>query len=230
MEEGISAEISEAVETIKTAGKLYLANWYPFLIIGLGFGILNELTNTIMGVFKTNSVGIASVINIFLSSFLTMAALNLSLQIVRQEKVHLGRAFKDIRGKYFLYITVSLLSAVAAITGFLLLILPGIYFVTVFYFADLYVMMGKHTTMDALKSSMHFVKGVFRPVFLCLVLIVCLILIPMAISQNIQPQHYLASKMLILIVSIFLVPFTSLSKVVLHERVKKIKDKLMIEE
>ena len=152
MEEGISAEISEAVETIKTAGKLYLANWYPFLIIGLGFGILNELTNVIMSVFKTDSLGIALVVNIFVSSFLTMAALNVSLQIVRQEKVNLGRAFSDIRGKYLLYISVSLLSAFAIVTGFFLLILPGIYFVTVFYFADLYVMMGKNTTMDAFKS------------------------------------------------------------------------------
>lgn len=230
MEKGISAEISEAVETIKTAGKLYLANWYPFLIIGSGFGILHELTNAIMSVFKTNSFGIASVINIFLSSFLTMAALNISLQIVRQEKTNLGRAFADIRGKYLLYVTVSVLSAAVCATGFLLLILPGIYFVTVFYFADLYVMMGKHTTMDALKSSMHFVKGVFRPVFLCLVLIVCLILIPMAISQNIQSQHYLVSRIVILIISVFLVSFASLGKVVLHERVKNIKNKLMIEE
>ncbi len=230
MEEGISAEISEAVETIKTAGKLYLANWYPFLIIGLGFGILNEFTNTMMGLFKTNSVGIALIINIFVSSFLTMAAFNLSLQIVRQEKTNLGRAFKDIRGKYLLYISVSLLSAAAIVTGLFLLILPGIYFLTIFYFADLYVMMGKHTTIDALKSSMHFVKGVFRPVFLCLVLIVCLILIPMAICQNIQSKHLILSKILILILSIFAAPFASLGKVVLHERVKNIKNKLMIEE
>ena len=230
MEEGISAEISEAVETIKTAGKLYLANWYPFLIIGLGFGILNELTNAMMSIFNTGSFGIALVVNIFVSSFLTMAALNVSLQIVRQEKVNLGRAFSDIRGKYLLYISVSLLSAFAIVTGFFLLILPGIYFVTVFYFADLYVMMGKNTTMDAFKSSIHFVKGVFRQVFLCLLLIVCLILIPMAICQNIQSQHLLLSKILMLILSIFAAPFASLGKVVLHERVKKIKNKLMIKE
>lgn len=229
MEEGISAEISEAVETVKAAGKLYLSNWYPFLVIGCGFGILNELTDAIISVFKIGSRAIALVINIFLSSFLTMTALNISLQITGREKVNLSRAFRDIRGKYLLYISVSLLSAAAVMTGFLLLILPGIYFVTIFYFADLYVMMGKNVTRDAFKSSMYFVKGVFRRVFFCLLLILCLILIPMIISQSIQSQHSMVSRILVLIISIFVVPFASLGKVVLHERVKKIKNELMIE-
>ncbi len=230
MEEGLSAEISEAVETIKAAGKLYGANWYAFLAIGLCFGFLNVISNAILNKIQNDSMGIVLVINLFVSGLLTMIVLNLSLQIIGKEKVSLNRAINDIRGKYFLYIAVTLLTVFIIVTGLFFLLLPGLYLGVVFYFADLYVMMGKKDVPQVFKSSFYFVKGVFRRVSLCVLLILCFILMPMFIAQSYQSKHLFTSKAFIFLISVFLVPFASLCKVVLYERIKNIKSKLTVEE
>ncbi len=228
MENEFSAEISDTVEIVKKSWRLYMKRWWIFLPIGVLLAGVSELSNYLTVSLK-NNFSIFFIFNLLITSWITMLLLKIALEMNGEAPTDRKDQPMDFVSKYPSFIAAMLMSSVLIVGGFFCLIIPGIYLMTTLYFADVFVMKGEKLSIEALKKSMEFVKGIFRRVLLCIILVVCLLMIPLVLAQMLESHQPSAAKIISIVVSIILVPFSSFTKVVIFQEMREIKKNLVEE-
>ena len=96
MESDISSEISDAVELVKKSWRLYVSRWIYFLLFGLCFASVNEASNYFVGTLKKNPLGVSLLVNILITSWLSMIVLKFSIDLTEGRKFNGKGLGKDL--------------------------------------------------------------------------------------------------------------------------------------
>lgn len=223
MEESISSEISDAVEIIKKSWKFFGAHLGIFIPIGITFAVLNFISELAAAHVPDKIKGIIFFITLIISNWLMMVMLKTIMNLTEGKKNNRITLINDLKGKFVSFMAVTLLVSVLTIGGFLCLFIPGFYLLTIFYFSDIFVLLGETSPVNALKQSMQLVKGILRRVFFCVILVICLVIIPMLSVQILSDRQPVLSRILIMLFLIILIPYSNLAKVMIFREINVIK-------
>lgn len=108
--------------------------------------------------------GIWWVVSLLVSTFFTLGVTNVSLIVVKWDRLKYSDLFNKIR--YFAHFLASyILYILIIVWGFVLFIVPGVYRATRFSFYQYLIIDKKYGPVKALKASRSLTKGKFRDVF-----------------------------------------------------------------
>ena len=223
MNEEISLEINDAREILENAFAFYKKYFLSFTVFGLCFVLATELGEFGLSKLKVTSMGALFIVNILLTSAVSIACVVFSAKIYLNEKPSLIQSFAATQQKYLIFVSVSLLSAALILAGFFVLILPGIFLTVVLAFADILVVLEDVQSLEALRKSAHLVRGVFRRTFICLIVIVIFLVSPVLIVQQLAQYKPQLAKALGMIITLLLTPYANVAKVGLYYRIKTLK-------
>jgi hypothetical protein len=231
MNDELNEEFRDTKEIINRALDLYKMYFPAFVLLGIFLGFANEIGHTISVFIKDQTQVTTLLIGLLLSSAVTMAAIHFSAGVHQGEDIGLKVSFTRIGQKYWSFVSVTVVSAIAIFSGFLLFIFPGIYLATILCFADVILVLRPDIIgFDSLKESARLVQGVFRRVLICEFFIVALIIVPFGLAKGLAVSNPSIAKLIIVLTTVFIIPFTNLTKVVLYYSTSDFKKKLETEE
>lgn len=103
---------------------------------------------------------VAAIIGLLLQAFVKMGSINLLFKAHEDPaSAHLSDLWYPAWNTLLYYVGASILSGVIIVIGFILLIIPGIYFSLRFMFVPYFVIDKKLTPLDALKESSRITLG-----------------------------------------------------------------------
>jgi hypothetical protein len=231
MNDELNEEFRHIKEIIQKAAGLYKMYFPAFILLGIFLGFANEIGQTIAVFLKDQTQATTLLTGLLLSSAVTMAAIHFSAGIYQGEDIGLKTAFARIGQKYLSFVSVTIVSAIAILFGFFLFIIPGIYLAVVLCFADVILVLRPEVIgFDSLKESALLVQGVFRRVLICQFFIVALIIVPFGLAKGLVILNPSLSKLIIVLTTVFIIPFTNLTKVALYYAISDLKKQLENEE
>ena len=144
---------------------MYRANFSTFVgIAALGASLY--LLRVPLRLLSKAAGQIIGLPGIFLSLWAS-AALVITVSHRSQDNTIIGvkAAFRAAKGKYWRYFKAQIVYALIALIGFLLLVVPGVYWGTLFSFAPIAVVLEKDTAVNPFKISKSLIRGAFWRVF-----------------------------------------------------------------
>jgi len=211
-------------QIIKEAFLLYKNNFQPFILVGLFYGFAGVVDGILYASFKLKPGGITFLLNILITSWASMVLVEMSSRAFQNKTIDLREAFMSPKQKYWNYVVVACTFFLLLTLGFLFFILPGIFFATIFIFADIVVILENRIFIDAFKRSAQLVSGLFGRVLLFSLLTALIILIPTLILGLLAATPYLKfAKALSVVATVFIAPFVISAQVRLYYAVKAIK-------
>ncbi len=81
-------------------------------------------------------------------------------------EITLKGSFAGVKGRYWTYVAVTVLCGLIFVAGFLLLVVPGVYWFTILCLAPRVALLEKRSTFDSLRRSRELVRGHFWRVLL----------------------------------------------------------------
>jgi uncharacterized membrane protein len=131
-----------------------------FILVSIAFNAINIISNNQVGV-----VSITSLISSIIQTILEIGVIKIGLDIVDGKTPD----FKDLYSNYNRFIEfflTSLIVGIIIVVGFILLIIPGIYFAVRYQFTPYIVVDKKLAYKKAWDTSAEMVKGRWMKVFL----------------------------------------------------------------
>ncbi|GEM_PF-3057526 len=138
-----------------------------------------------------------------------------------RENIHIGQAFAQTWNKLWGFIIIATLYALVVVTGFLLLVIPGIYWGTIFTFVNTVFVLENTSTFEPFKRSKDLVQGNFWPIF-GLGLLLLIILSPSWLIYKLNIGMTLKI-LLVCLTSSLSTPFGIVMNVNIYNRLKKFK-------
>jgi len=220
---------------LKQSFSLYKENFLLFIgiaFLGYAVGLLDAVLRAIFenaytyGWISLIAVPLGFLISIWASVALIIAVSNRYLNNVTTWK----QCFIEVKGKYWRFIVITALYILISGAGILLLVIPGIYWGTIFCLATVAVVLEKRKDIGPLKISKELVRGDFWKIFL-LGLIILVVSSPLHIILfNLTKTNRNVAIILMQIFPIFYVSFTTVVGVTLYHNLKeKKKDRLPLE-
>ncbi len=206
-------------EVFQEAFGLYKVFLQPLVTLGLMYAIATECGQVILQKLSFISSGTQIIGNMFISSLFSIALIHTASQIYQKKTVDLNQAFVSIKGKYWNYVTVSIAFFLVVLSGAFFFIIPGVYFGTLFVFADLLVVLEDKVFIDAFKRSADLVREHFWQVFLFSIITASL-MIPGAVLNSINFNGIHLGRMMQSGLMVFTVPFITMVQVGLYYRLK----------
>jgi uncharacterized membrane protein len=125
-----------------------------FLVLGIAYAVLFPQVLLV----SVGSVRIYGVVSFLLSSYIMMSLIRASIASVRGETLGFS-LFKNNWKKFLIYCVTALLFVIIIMIGTVLLIVPGVIFMTMFIFA-IYLVIDKNIgIIDSFKKSAEITKG-----------------------------------------------------------------------
>lgn len=214
------------LDVFKRSFLLFKENFLLFMgiaLIGNVFGVLGAVLSPISKA-AGDLIGFLSLpLGIFLSIWSSAALIIAVANILSGTKISLRECFAGVRGKYWRCVSVSLLYFLIFFVGFLLFVLPGVYWGTIFAFSVTIVVLEKNKNINPLSASKKLVKGAFWKVF-TVGLISTVFSIPIyLIAVKLSGLNQNLSAIAIQIYIIIYLAFTLTVQVVLYNKLKAVK-------
>lgn len=200
---------------------VYKKHFSSFVGIALVCAIINEIIGFIVGVIGARDLSIAFFFNILITSWTTIALIDIILTVKKGGEIDLTKSLLSARGIFWRYVAVTTSTIILFACGFMLFVIPGLYFATIFLFADMLVVIEKCEFTQAFKRSMELIKPRFWEVFKCLIPIVIISSFAGLIRQI--PGLDAADQLLASISkisSVLLMPYVVIAQVFLFYKVK----------
>lgn len=155
-------------EAIKFAWKKYKENWKFLALVMLGAWVAFVLIGNVFSSFSGNNPALSFVFRILiniLEAIVGMGLVTIALNIVDNKTIHLSKIYTS-KAKIFNYVMASLLYFLIVFVGFILLIVPGIYFGIKYHFF-MYDIVDKNAgIIDSFKNSSKITSGNMLNLFL----------------------------------------------------------------
>ncbi len=232
-----------AWDLVIASKNLYIKHYKLFLqytiLLYIPSIIVTGLSYLITGPTGTNNVSLLTFIIPFLFLLAALFSFWVTIAFIRVIAAsYMGRPMKSIKeelldAKNYLWpaIFASILSGLAVLGGFILLIIPGIIFSIWFAFVVYSVIMDGHRGVESLRYSKGLVKGRWFEVFWRLLLpglvyfvIAAVIQVPFDYLANASnsPIVVIISVVISTLVSLLLTPFITGAQTILYEELKKV--------
>jgi len=195
---------------------IYKKEFSKFIIIGLAYGFANVLPGFLLQYLFKNNMSIIFLATILLTSWVSIALFHCSDLVLRKRKVDLQKVFVKGKDVYWVFVSVTIFYFLIVFTGFVLMVLPGLYFLTIFMFADVIVVLEKKKILEAFRTSMDMVHQYFWPIVRFNGFVLTIYVTPILIFHNI-PQ---IGQTLSLMVTILIVPYYVLTQINLFHQLK----------
>ena len=157
---------------LKESWHIFATHLLFFIVLSVVMLVLNVVSHEGENVFVSILIGIAIIIWSYVWLSAALAAVDGKNDLLQLSAIH--QHFPSFR-QFWKIIAIGILSAVISLVGFILLIIPGIYFMTRLAFANLSYVDRQAGVRQSLRYSWYLVrKEVFWTVLLTL--IVCLVI------------------------------------------------------
>ncbi|MBI3952862.1 MAG: hypothetical protein HY336_02815 [Candidatus Doudnabacteria bacterium] len=133
-----------------------------------------------------------------------------------------GSAYKNSKNKVGAIFLTSFISGLIVMVGFILLIVPGLIFLTWYSLAVLIVMAEGQTSLDAIKRSKEYVKGYTGPVMIRYALIFVLLWLANLVVNIIFGKQL--GQVINTVVNLIFSPFAILYTIEIYKNLKDIKN------
>jgi len=229
-------------EILSDAMSLFTSDFPLFLSIALLSQIFHIINQVLLMFFKPDSSPnmmiapiVLGVLGFCMASFGAIALIFAISQKYQGIEVDIGRALTDgTKGKFFKYIFTSILFGLVVAGGFVLLIVPGIYFTVIFYLVTVIVVLEQIHIIDAFKRSAELVKGNFGSVFLViLVTVIISVMMPVAVAAIktfINSGTESMQQLIVTLWGVVLMPLVTAISVVLYYHITQGSDAEVVEE
>ncbi|VAX37032.1 hypothetical protein MNBD_UNCLBAC01-1558 [hydrothermal vent metagenome] len=214
----------DLLKIFKNAFKLYKSKFALLMTLGLAYALATQAGQMVFHKFNVQSPGTLSLLNIFISSFFSIALIHMSQCIYTKKDVDLNEAFAAVRGKYMNYVSVSISFLVLVLSGILFFVVPGAYFGTVFMFADLLVVLEDKKFIDAFKRSADLVRGNFLKIFLFSMISACVLLFPTLLLGTVNFNGFNLGRVMQMCLMVFIIPYITMAQVGLYIQIKGMKE------
>ncbi len=196
---------------------------FPLLInLGLIYALSVEAGYLIIRTFSPKFAGMVFLVNILISAVTSIALLKTGAVLHRGKTLSLQEAYAEVGRRYLSYVAVSMIFFVLVLSGVMMLVVPGIYFGTVFVFADLVVVLEEREILAAFQRSMDLVRGHFRKVFFFSLVTTCFLALPSLVLGHLQVGGFQVGRVAQMCLVVFAVPYVNLVQVGLYNRLKEI--------
>lgn len=209
---------------IKDVFCIYKNNLPLMINYVLAYGFTSIFSDILLNKLGVSQSGISILINVFLTSIVSIALIFASDKLFDGKNIDFIKSFESLKGRYFLFVTVSMASMLIMGVGILLFIVPGIYFATIFIFSDILVVLDKVTLPEAFQKSALMVKSVFWSIFRFNMTLVMILISPMLIIQPISATNPQLGQTINLLCMSILVPFYIMAQVNLYKIVKSLQN------
>lgn len=149
-------------DSIHAAWDLFKEKWYVIYglyLLPVVLGIVYSMTLESLGNEFNAPILLVMFAYMILQTVLSMGLIKGYLNLVRGEAIT-AQTFKDMLPLVVNYILGTLLMALIVIVGFVLLIVPGIYFSLKYYFVPFLLIDKKMSPMEALRASEKMTDGI----------------------------------------------------------------------
>jgi len=211
-------------QILQRAYQIYRNSFQIFISISLIYGILSELGGMMLKTLELSPQETAfynSIVNILLACWASVALIYSSSRIYHKKTITLNEAFAVAKRKYWAYVAIYISLLAVMGVGFMMLIIPGLYFTTVFIFADLLVVLENAKFNNAFRISARMVKNYFWKVFTYLMIIVCISIIPELCQQVLLSFNPKLAAGIHKAVSVLIMPYLMIAQVGLYYQIKK---------
>ena len=213
MEFNSSSEGFVLSDALWRAMQLYVANWRLFLSISLAGAALNLVQTYLGGSDSLILKGMGYILSPLAFGFGLLFYMALILAIAKRqwgEEISFEGAVQDVFFKFWRAVGAGLVFSLITIFGFLLLIIPGIYWMTILYFFMFFIVLENKRLWDAFESSASLVKGRFWKVLgaqTIILLIVVALFLPFFFGMWLMGLPVVLRNIFLQIAAVLLAPF-----------------------
>jgi len=211
-------------EIFRSAIEHYKAQAKFFISVSLIYALFSETGGLLISKFDLPSdeqLIFRSFVNIIFACWASIVIIHGASCLARKRNFSLEQALGTARSRYGLYLSVYLAMLCVVIFGFLLFVVPGLYFMTIFLFADIFVVVDNASFTQAFRRSVRMVKPYFWKVFTYLFIIVGVSLTPEVIYQlgmKAAPQSAMALQK---VAAVLIMPFLMIAQVELFHNIRR---------
>jgi hypothetical protein len=211
-------------EVFNGAWQHYKAQAKFFISVSLVYALLSEGAGfliTRLSAQTQQQLFLKSVVNIVFACWASIAIIFAASCLARNRKFSVEHALALARQRYGLYLCVYLAMLGMVIFGFLLFVVPGLYFMTIFLFADILVVVDHVGFTQAFVRSARMVRPFFWKVFIYLFIIVGISLTPEVVYQLGMKMNLPSAIALQKVAAVLIMPFLMIAQVELFYAVRR---------
>lgn len=212
-------------KVLSYAFRLYKENFMFFFTMGLIYAFSNMFDSVLTKLFGAVPRNEFLIFTVLVSSWVSIALIYLSAQAYKGAEANIKKAFVYARGMYFRYLAMILFALVIfglmVSIGSAIILIPALYFATLFMFTDLVIVLEQKKIIDALKRSMDLVKPVFWKVFMFNIITVMIVITPGIVMFPLMKVNPILAKNINTFLVAIIIPYYMLAQVGLFNRVKK---------
>ena len=202
----------------RKAYHVYRDNLPMMISLGLIYGFGSISDQILYQLFRLESTHIAFFLNTLITSWVSMALTYGVNELYRKREVTVQQALLSTGKNYWQYVLVSMLYLMVVFGGLILFILPGIYLMTLYLFADVCVVLERKTLVDAFARSSALVKFSFRHVLIFNLIMSMLYIIPFVAIKS----EWSVGRAVTTVFIVFVVPFYIAGVVALYREYVKL--------
>jgi len=217
-------ESIDLTQILHKALRVYKGSFQLFISLSLIYGIINEIISFIFGMASLGDRSLnlyKSVVQVLIAGWISIAMIYLCSRLHQRRQANLKDAFRWARTKYWRYLAIYLAHLAVMGIGFIFFIFPGIYFVTIFIFADILIVLEKISFIDAFRISAQLVRNYFWKVFFYIFVVIGVSLVPEIFYQMIVNMDPTLARTIHRIISVFIMPLLMIAQVELYYQIKK---------
>ncbi|HLF17288.1 MAG TPA: hypothetical protein VI749_00130 [Candidatus Omnitrophota bacterium] len=210
-------------QVLRSALQRYQQAFQLFVTVSLVYAILGEVGGLILSRLTLKNEELLffkAVINILLASWASIAIIHASSQLVQGKAVTFDQALSVARRKYALYLAVYLTLLFIMGFGFILFVLPGLYFATVFLFTDILVVVENAKFRSSFQWSARLVRPFFWKVLSYLFIVIGISLIPELIFQLGSKLYPSLGSGIHKVMAVLIMPYLMIAQVELYYQIK----------
>ena len=220
-------------EIFQEAFDVYKKNFQLFITVSLVFNILSTVCENSTGKLSPNSnlyLLWIILVNLFISSAAAVAMIFIAGRLYQGQTTNLQEALSVIPKLYWRYIRVYVALLVMVMIGFQLLILPGLFAVTIFFFVPILVVLERTGFQESFRKSMDMVRNCFGIVFLFLVFMIAVSFLPWMLGHWLVGGRDQLLFIFNKVIAVVVMPFYIIAQVGLYQVIKRFKEEQRLEE
>jgi hypothetical protein len=204
---------------------------FPVLIsYGLLHGLASLLPHFAFQKLGIKSMEVAMFLSLLLASYVVVALMYACLRVIKGKDVNIQKTFDAARKRYWDFVGVHFTYILIIFGGFLLLIIPGIYFATIFIFAELVTVLERRGFLDSFRRSTRLVKYHFQKVLFFSMGLILILFVPVYLIENWMASQPMLARSLSVMIQVFIVPYYMVAEMLLFSRLREIHKRLSFED
>lgn len=154
----------DVLEVFSAAGALFKKDWLSLLLIAMASNLYSLVVKISVAAGQT-SVPVFAVALPVVQAFLLPPFMLYIAKKTEDPAYGFDYAIRDARGSYWICVIVSFFYAFLTALGFFLLLLPGIYWGSIYCLAPMSTVLSRTGVLDSFRNSKALIRGSFFSVF-----------------------------------------------------------------